>query len=344
MQRLFQALTLLAIICITSNGLFAAPEQDKSASQTVFQQLDKNSDGIVNADEVPKDKERFFDHLIRLGDQNQDGKLTKVEFESGLNKEKQKFPTENGTNRNRGPRDFQAFMSRLDRNGDKKITKDEIPEPLKKRLEPLFQRLNKEEISLDELKNYGAKFRSRKEGNKKEGDQRKMSSEMSDRIFQRMDSNKDGKLTVDETSERGKRFLSRMLEQSGKDAEGSFTKKEFTEALAKFRPDRRPQGRSDNKDKQEMKRPGKRDKETTRRRTDSAGQRPSPAFVRILDANKDGKLSKDELNQMKTLFEKLDRNKDGNLDLREMMGGDRMNRPRRPEQNRPKRDKAKNES
>ncbi|QDT97476.1 EF-hand domain-containing protein [Gimesia aquarii] len=335
MQHFYKSLTLLAIFCIAGNGLFAAPEQDESTGKNVFQQLDKNSDGIVNADEVPKEKERFFDHLIRLGDQNQDGKLTKAEFESGLNKEKQKFPAETGSNRNRGPRDFQAFMSRLDRNGDKKITKDEIPEPLKKRLEPLFQRLNKEEISLDELKNLGAKFRGRGEGDKKEGNQRKISSEMSERIFQRMDSNKDGKITVDEASERGKRFLRHMLEQSGKDADGSFSKKEFSEALAKFRPDRRPQGRSNNKDKQEMKRPGKRDQETNRRRTDSAGQRPGPAFVKILDTNRDGKLSKDELSQMKMLFEKLDHNKDGSLDLREMMGGNRMDRPRRPAQDRP---------
>lgn len=344
MQRPYQILTLLGILCISSNGLFAAPEQDENTGQNIFQQLDKNSDGTVTADEVPKEKERFFEHLIRLGDKNQDRKLTQDEFESGLKKENQKFPAATEGNRNRGRRDFQSFMSRLDRNGDKKISKDEIPEPLKKRLEPLFERLNKDEISLEEMKQFGRTMRDRKGGEQKKGNPQRNVSEMSDRIFQHLDSNKDGKLTLDEAPERGKRLIQRILSQSGKEKDASLSKKEFTEAFAKFRPTRRPGGQSGDKDKQEMKRPGNRDPQTNRRRGDSAGQRfPVPAFFKSLDTNNDAKLSKDELAKMKDQFEKLDQNGDGVLDLREMMG--RRDQSRRPGQRGPQnRSRPKKES
>lgn len=200
MQRTHQFMILLTVLCFSTGGLSAAPEQGESPSQDIFQQLDKNSDGTVTADEVPDEKSRFFEHLIRLGDQNKDGKLTKNEFESGLKKEDQKFPAGDAPNRNRDPRNFQKFMSRLDRNGDKKISKDEIPEPLRNRLEPLFQRLNKDEISLDELNQYGKMFRGKRAGDQgKQNPNRSAGGgpERAERFFQTLDSNKDGKLTLE---------------------------------------------------------------------------------------------------------------------------------------------------
>ncbi|WP_196251352.1 EF-hand domain-containing protein [Gimesia maris] len=86
MQNSFFSLAALAVLSLSAGSVSAALEQDESASQNIFQQLDKNSDGTVTADEVPQDKERFFDHLIRTGDENKDGKLTKTEFESSLKK------------------------------------------------------------------------------------------------------------------------------------------------------------------------------------------------------------------------------------------------------------------
>tara|TARA_R110002095_G_scaffold85238_4_gene74132 strand:+ start:2187 stop:3269 length:1083 start_codon:yes stop_codon:yes gene_type:complete len=354
MQRVSHSLTLLTVLCFSINGLSAAPEPGESAPQDIFQQLDKNSDGTVTADEVPADKERFFDHLIRLGDQNKDGKLTKNEFESGLKKEDQKFPVGEAPGRNRGPRNFQNFMSRLDRNGDKKISKDELPEPLRERLEPLFQRLNQDEISLEELSRYGNMFRGNREGEKRTENPRRnagATSERAERFFQSLDSNKDGKLTLEEAPEQAKPILRRILERSGKEKDAELTKKELMDALAEFRPDRRPEDRdADN----EMKRPEMMDRETSRRRGDFQGRPPAPAFIQMLDADKDGRLSKDELSQMKKLLEKLDRNEDGYLDFRELMGGNReaagprgrnrMDRPRRPDSDRPEGEKPKPDS
>tara|TARA_R110002111_G_scaffold153375_1_gene220138 strand:- start:86829 stop:87893 length:1065 start_codon:yes stop_codon:yes gene_type:complete len=345
MQRAYHSLTLLTVLCFSINGLSAAPEPGESAPQDIFQQLDKNSDGTVTADEVPADKERFFDHLIRLGDQNKDGKLTKNEFESGLKKEDQKFPAGESPDRNRDPRNFQNFMSRLDRNGDKKISKDELPEPLRERLEPLFQRLNKDEISLEELSRYGNMFRGNREGEKRTENPKRNAgepSERAERFFQSLDSNKDGKLTLEEAPEQAKPILRRILERSGKGKDAELSKKEFMDALAEFRPDRRPEGRDGDK---EMKRPEMMDREGNRRRGDFQGRPPTPAFIQMLDTNKD------ELNQMKELLEKLDRNEDGYLDFPELMGGNRevsgprgrnrMDRPRRPDSDRPEGEKPK---
>ncbi|MCA9016459.1 MAG: EF-hand domain-containing protein, partial [Planctomycetaceae bacterium] len=339
------------------NMLSAAPEKDgESTPQNIFQQLDKNSDGTVTADEVPEEKERFFDHLIRMGDQNKDGKLTKEEFEAGLKKEDQKFPAGDAPNGNRGPRnfDFKTFLSRLDRNGDKKISKEELPEPLRERMEPLFQRLNKDEISLDEFEKYGNAFRGGRPGGKPPENRTRKPGETGEgpeRFFNMLDTNKDGKLTLDEAPERGKQFLRRLLEKTGKGENAELTKEEFRKELATFRPDRRPSGREN--DKEEMKRPEMRP-ESENRPDRFPGRPPVPAFMQTLDSNKDGRLDKEELNQLKVLLEKLDRNEDGYLDLAEMMGmdrrpfeprgRDRMDRPRRPERERPETERPQSDT
>ncbi|QDT42916.1 transaldolase/EF-hand domain-containing protein [Gimesia alba] len=299
MKRTYQCLTLLTLLGFTVNHLAAAPEKDESPSQNIFQQLDKNSDGTVTAEEVPEEKERFFDHLIRMGDQNKDGKLTKAEFEAGLKKEDQKFPAGEGPDRNRGPRnfDYKMFLSRLDRNGDKKISKEELPEPLRARMEPLFQRLNKDEISLDEFEKFGNRFR----GNRPPGNRPSKPGAMSEgaqRFFNMLDTNQDGKLTLDEAPERGKRILKSILEKSGKGEDAELTKEEFQKGLAAFRPDRRRPGRKDDK---EMKRP-EMQKDTERRADRSSGRSPkrrelpeeAQQFFERLDTNKDGKLTLEE--------------------------------------------------
>ncbi|RPI83148.1 MAG: hypothetical protein EHM42_08710, partial [Planctomycetaceae bacterium] len=71
------------------------------------------------------------------------------------------------------------------------------------------------------------------------------------------------------------------------------------------------------------------------------GQRFTPAFFRKLDADGDGKLSKDEWQKAVDAFSQLDANGDGYLELPELMGGPggRSMIGRRPEgdENRPRR-------
>ena len=356
MQNSFFLLAALAVLSLSAGSVSAAPEQDESASQNIFQQLDKNSDGTVTADEVPQDKERFFDHLIRTGDQNKDGKLTKTEFESSLKKEDQKFPAAGGTDQNQNRRGMQEFMNRLDRNGDKKISRDELPEPLRDRMEPLFQRMNTDEIPLETFQRIAGMNRGRPDGNRKErpraGDE-KMDQERYERFFQSLDTNKDGKLTLEEAPERGKQILKQIYRQADKGPDSSLSKQEFLEAIKKQpRPGRRPGDRDRGA---EMKRPEMSDR-SAGRRGDFQGRMPQPAFMKSLDTNQDGKLDSSELEQMKDLLKKLDRNEDGSLDLRELMGGDRggfnprgrerdrMNRPRRPSTDSPENKQPESDS
>ena len=45
-----------------------------------------------------------------------------------------------------------------------------------------------------------------------------------------------------------------------------------------------------------------------------------PPLVQKLDADKDGKISKEELSTLAAKFDELDENKDGSLDARELLG------------------------
>lgn len=184
-------------------------------------------------------------------------------------------------------------------------------------------------------------FRGKREGEQRKPNPKRNAAagpERAERFFQTLDSNQDGKLTLEEAPEPAKNILRRILERSGKEKDSEITKKEFMETLAAIRPGRRPEGRdADN----EMKRPEMMDREVSRR-GEFPRRPPAPAFVLTLDSDKDGRLSKEELSQVKRLFEKLDRNEDGYLDIQEMMGGDRrsMAGPRgryRPDQRRPQR-------
>ena len=47
---------------------------------SVFDQLDTNKDGVVTLEEVPEDKRRLFEKILKSGDKDKDGKLTREEF------------------------------------------------------------------------------------------------------------------------------------------------------------------------------------------------------------------------------------------------------------------------
>jgi Ca2+-binding EF-hand superfamily protein len=135
------------------------------------------------------------------------------------------------------------------------------------------------------------------------------------RIFDMLDKNKDGKLTREEVADKPR--VVAALDLLGKD---EITADDFAEqvgkGMKKFRDGegrpRRPEGRPP-KDGG----PGGAGPE----QAGPGGPGPhGPNFMRVIDANKDGKLSKNELAKAADKFAELDENKDGELDPHELMG------------------------
>ena len=193
-------------------------------------------------------------------------------------------------------------------------------------------------------------------------------------LFEKLDANKDGKLTKDEVGKERARFFSRLLRVADKNEDGVLSKEEF---IAGNQPAERPaqpegglgergpqrggfpeqlfnrldqngDGKITLKELPEQfrdrmkplfERLGKEEltREDLNRRGGFGGQPGMgfggpPPILRALDANRDGKISKEELAKAGEKFSELDRDKDGSLDPRELFGS---GPGPRPEGNRP---------
>lgn len=250
----------------------AARAQDIQPSE-LFMQLDKNKDGKLTQDEIPEGQIRFFERVVRLGDANQDQQITLEEFASAM---KEDQPPAGGPPAQGGPGRFGEGMqmdpgeifARIDRNGDGKLTRDELPEPARERMSQMFERLGTDSISKEQFVEFGRMMRG---GQRPEGDR----------------------------FERPRPEGNRPEGQAGRpDGQG------------------RPEGQF---------RPGNADRPDfgagmPEGRPSFGGGRPMPAFLRILDEDGNGSISKAEMINVARLFEELDQNRDGELDGRELMG------------------------
>ncbi len=196
-----------------------------SASETVkiFQALDTNGDGTLTVTEVGEKRERFFKRLVRIGDTNKDGKLSRVEFVSAANRDAP--PVRRSTSRtDRSGRfgqprrfDSRAMFLQLDRNRYGKLALSEIPQFLRRRYKPVYDRLKKTELTLVEFTAASARM-IQNAGNTRG---------RAEAMFKRLDTNKDGKLTLKEAPESMKRIVESVLRRAGKTGSGSITKAEF---------------------------------------------------------------------------------------------------------------------
>lgn len=62
----------------------SAAGEPSAGSAAMFSRLDTNDDGLVSATEIAAGKERLFARLLRRGDENGDGALSREEFLAGL--------------------------------------------------------------------------------------------------------------------------------------------------------------------------------------------------------------------------------------------------------------------
>lgn len=285
----------IGILCTLSVSALLASTAMTSAQDGVpnpeelFKRLDKNSDGKITKEEVPEEQRRFFDRSVRVGDKDGDGSLTKDEF---LQASK---PPESGSiplNPAGGPGgdrrgDFRQRFEMMDRNKDGKVTLDEVPEQFRDRIKPIFDRLGKTELNLEEF-GRASGGPGGPEGRPEPG-----------AFFARLDKNGDGKLTKDEVPDEMKDRLAQAFERLGTN---EISREQFVEMS------RRLMGQPGN--------PGGQPPQPN-----GDGPRfPLPAFFRQLDTNNDGRLSKEELAKAADKFADLDENGDGQLDPRELMG------------------------
>jgi Ca2+-binding EF-hand superfamily protein len=315
----------------------AATAQDGDKTTDLFKQLDKNKDGKIVADEVSEKQTRFFERLVRLGDADKNGELTQSEFAKATSESVDAPPAgRNPVGADRRPGnsggqqiDAAAFFKRLDKNGDGKLEKSELPEQFAERLAPAFEKLDKDALTLQEFQQL--RQNTRRAGAGQPGGRPGQMGNPAE-MFKRLDTNADGKLTAEEAPEQGRRMVAAILERSGKGRDGSLTLQEFQKAVVQFNRSQQG-GRAGDGNRPDMKRDGDRpdgrqsDRERSTQNGDMRrppqGDRPAnggPAFLRILDNNQDGRLSRDELSKAVTLIERLDQNRDGSLDARELFG------------------------
>jgi Ca2+-binding EF-hand superfamily protein len=359
-------IVVLATSLITPFTL-AAQERDKPTEKgarstenqaAIFDRLDQNKDGVLVATEVPEAQAKAFARLIRIGDRNKDGRLTRQEFLSSLDSNSDRPEAKDRPAQSQRPRrrpgtpeagrgsDPVQVFTRLDRNKDGKLTLEEFPEGVRQRIAGLLKESGKKSYNREE---FARLFRSRSDGNKsKKSSKTKKSNKSStsrkrleirkgtetrkrpesprgktadndrsrrEQFFNRLDRNKDGKLTAEEFPEASRRLFTFLAQRLEKKPGDSITKSEFIEAL----PRERAASTRPDQPRTERPRPGQ---PSERPRPD--GPRESgrgPAIFRLIDLNRDGRVSRNELAKAVEQFSRLDTNGDGQLDPREFFGG-----------------------
>lgn len=131
-QKLNRALFEGAVKADTSpgEGAKAVGEATAPAAPTdgdFFSRLDSNRDGVVTAEEAGESQQAAFDRLLKNGDIDGDGKLSRDEYSAST----KETATQRRPGRGGGPPSAREMLTRFDRDGDGKLSRRELPEPMR---------------------------------------------------------------------------------------------------------------------------------------------------------------------------------------------------------------------
>jgi Ca2+-binding EF-hand superfamily protein len=329
MKKVFAVLTLALWAGLSAHAKADDSAGIESTPDELFKKLDANGDGKLTASEIPKEQGKFFERLLRIGDTNKDGILSREEFDAAMQRNEKpvtdisKTP---GVDAGSGPPriDPKRIFEMLDKNKDGKLTADEVEK--RPRIKALFERSGKDEMTLDELTAalQGAN-RAKKAANKTAKDAAKKAAKNG--TLQASKSKSDEMTENAESSSHGLPAFAKLLDTNH---DGRLSREELSKAAELFdRLDRNHDGFLDAKELSEM---------PAVTSTDEPAITPgAPAFGRLrrrggnpqagklaqifqkADTDGDGKLSMEEAPPfLKKQFSKIDTNGDGFIDKGEL--------------------------
>ncbi|MBI3839760.1 MAG: EF-hand domain-containing protein [Planctomycetia bacterium] len=301
MVKSIALVALVAAVCLISIAQADdQPAQNAADPAAMFAQLDTNQDGQLTSDEIPAEKKRLFERLLRLADKNGDGKLSRDEFTAGIQRKPER-PDAAKTAGDAGERPSpEEMFKRLDANGDGKVTLDEVPEPRKAMFKGLLAHADKDgdgALAEQEFIQGLQALRGQHVG-KPGNEKRPEGGPRPEQVFRRLDKNGDGKLTLDEVPEERRPMFERIFRRADKDGDKVLTLEEF---IAGFRGGQQPP-------------PGAKQPEVI-----GAQALPRGGLFQALDTDHDGKLSSAEISAASEVLKKLDKNDDGTITIDELM-------------------------
>jgi Ca2+-binding EF-hand superfamily protein len=314
-----KVLTLAALSLVFSGAVQLRADDAKNTADDLFKKLDVNGDGKLTASEIPPQHRKFFERLVRMGDTDKNGELTREEFDHAMQQSEEPVTDINKVgNLGGGPparpnMDPKRIFQTLDKNKDGKLTRDEVQG--RPRLLALFEKLGKEELTLEDVSSALGNAskpntkklakKAAKKAAKAQSADATDSKEMSDStasgstpaFFRMLDTNHDGRLSPEELAKAGDLF-----EKLDLNHDGFLDPKELmSPPQAKVAQESGPAAR-----------PGK---QFGKKRN---GEHMVQMIMRA-DADGDGKISQEEAPpQLKKHFARLDTNGDGYLDRSEL--------------------------
>ena len=150
-----KVLTLAAMALLFAGAVELRADDGQKAADDLFKKLDVNGDGKLTASEIPPQQRKFFERLVRMGDTDKNGELTREEFTRAMQQSEDpvtdisKVGNLGGGLPARPKMDPKRIFQTLDKNKDGKLTRDELQG--RPAIAGIFDRLGKEELTLEDI-------------------------------------------------------------------------------------------------------------------------------------------------------------------------------------------------